>query len=452
MPFPKFSPLQSRFAASLIASVILLMLYFTFSSNHFAYAADVESVPPEDHNHDRLFEMEMDMLSASTADPESRDDGGYEAAFLGYDRGIIGKAPILDLPTQLTNNVPQANNLEQGQTNFYLFPSSALGLRARSIEDGEADVMEERDEELYPADLDRRLLQRDTTSRLVYISVNVCLQPNPIQSTTVNPPPQLQLYISQTESNPNPGPDSDGAQETFTLEGGATNQTVNATGDIYMGLYGQNTTAYNGVWSTQIAASTDAFYHSILSGSGSNLGLVDSDSSSALLITGNLTNENASSPAFQAVMDAAPPYVLFVSNISDQYIQGVQNSYCGLQQNAQFAPSVTGQSASNVQASLTTRGIGVPRQQFYLTGINNGTTYTAALAKYGGGNSTSNSSGVIGGGGTVWPMMNFTTLSGMSPLVLFMQRGADNLRWQLRSDLQSVVLRSDGIRCTIKPR
>jgi calcium channel MID1 len=409
---PTLDPLQ-RFAAFLLTSVMLLMLSSTFSSHHFAYAADVDSIRSEDHNHERL--PEMDVVAAQTENLESRADEGYEADFLGYDRGIIGRAPTLDVPTELINNIPIVDNLVQGQTNYYTFPRSELGLRVRSTDNGEGDPLEEIVAKTDPAGLG--LEQRATTPRAVYISVNVCLQPRPKEATTVDPPPQLQLYISQTTSNPNPGPGSKGAQEMVDLVGGATMQMVNATGDIYISLYGSDTTAYADVWNTQVAASTDAFYHSYLNSSVQNLRLVDSDSSAALLVSGNITNANSSSPEFQAVMDAAPPYVLFVSSSENRLMQGLQNSYCGLQQNADIRPVASGESAG-VQTSLTTRADGAPKQQFYLTGIHSATTYQAALVSPSGVNSTSHGPGVVGGGGQVWPVVNFTTLSGISLQIL----------------------------------
>lgn len=400
MPLSKPRPLQPL-AVQTMALVILLVLCSTLSMPHFAYAAGVDSIRLEDHNHEQL--LGTDVLGAYL--------GNLELRGVGSDREITGKAPTSNSLIQLANNVPSVANISQGQTNTYTFPSSELDLRSSPAREGDSYILEESEEGADPANLELRQQRRATTSRAVYISVNVCHQPKPIEDTTTDPPPQLTLYISQDSSNPNPGPNSNGAQQTVGLDEGAAMRKVNATGDIYISLYGPNTTAYKAAWSAQIAASTNTFYHTFLpDNSGQNLYLVDSDSSAALLITGNITNETSS---YQAVMNAAPPFVLFASKSNNQSIQGLQNSYCGLLQNAEIAPSTIGKSESNVQASLTTRGWGAPKQQFYLSGINSGTTYYAALAVDGGGNSTGGGPGVIGGGGKVWPMMNFTTLSGM---------------------------------------
>jgi calcium channel MID1 len=411
MPLPKLSLLQSRLAASLIASLMLLMLYLAFSSHNFAYAANVDSIRPEDHNHERL--LGLDLRRADIEDLEIRDDGLYRAGFLGYDEGITGRAPVSDSPTQLENNIPRADNLAQGQTNFYIFPSTALGRRVRNSEDEGLDDVLKDNEEADPVDFEPRLQQR-ASSRNVYISVNVCSQPKPAQSTTTAPPPQLRLFISQSDSNTKPGPGSTGDQTTLDLVKGAVMKAISASGNTYLGLYGVNNTAYEDMWSTEIAVSTDDYYHTYMSSQGPNLNLVDSDSNAALLITGSVPNPSGMTD--EELVNSAPPYVVFASNNNNSSIQGLQNSYCGLQQNADIKPLDTGKSPGNVQASLTTRTNDEVRQQFYISDISNGTTYNVILAAYGGGNSTSTTrrAGVVRGGGTVWPMTTFTTLSGKS--------------------------------------
>ena len=428
MPLPKLSLLQSRLAASLIASLMLLMLYLAFSSHNFAYAADIDSIRPEDHNHERL--LEMDLYRADIEDLEIREDGLYKAGFLGYDEGITGRAPTSDAPTQLENNIPRANNLAQGQSNFYTFPSAELSLRVRSTEEHATDSLLEDEEEAGPADPELRLRQR-ANSQLVYVSVNVCSQPKPVLNTTLDPPPQLQLFISLTDSNPTPGPSSKGAQTTISLVEGAAMKAVEATGSIYFGLYGASNTAYDGMWSAEIAASTNDYYHTYAGDSaGPNINLVDSDSSAALLVTGPVPNDLGSS-ADEELLNSPPPYVLFASNSNHTAIQGLRNSYCGLLQNSDIKPLDSGKNPGNVQASLTTRTLSGVRQQFYLSQINSGTTYNVILAKYGGGNSTTTTrrAGVVRGGGQVWQATNFTTLSGKSRSSRLKYKHANSFRW-----------------------
>jgi len=352
---------------------MLLILYFAFSSPQFAYAVDVDSIRREDHNHDRLGNAPF--LAVDVEELELREDGVYEGQFQGFDKSIIGRAPTADDPQPLENNVPITANVVQGGTNSYSFLNSSI-FSDPSL----------------------------SAPPVVYISVNTCLQPTPIQNTTVDPPPQLQLYISQSQNNTNPGPTKDsGTQQMHILDGGAAMITVNATGDVFIGLYGESTTAYKDVWNAQIAASINGYYHTYHNQTDPNLYFVDSDSSSALLITGDLTSQNTSSPVYQALLDSPPPYVLFASNADDQTILGLQNSYCGML-NANIAPTASGLYAKTVQASLTTRGNNQPKQQFYIDSLVNNATYNVALGVAG--NTT-----VVGGGGQVWPMTYFTTLS-----------------------------------------
>ena len=419
---------------SLIVSTTLLILCASFLSPPFATAMDVDSIRPEDHNHDRipqLPDIELDDLKL-------RDIEGYEKQFLGYNGGLIGRAPQASAATDphiLTNNVPITDNLEQGQTKSYSFlkasvfdnvsPStsglpSAIGART------ELDTREEYrpgNDELEESEQNIELKRRQSASgdsRTVYISVNTCLQPLPIQNTTVEPPPQLRLYVSQSQNNTNPGPSKDSnSQEVRLLEGGAAMVKLNATGDIFIGLYGETTTAYKqkDVWSVQIAASIDGFYHTFHNGSNpdlaklANLAIVDTDSSSTLLVTGNLTNENQSSPVYDAWMKSTPPFILFASPTDDPSIYGLQNSYCALAQLASIR-SVDGKSPKNVQTSITNMSWGgnnQPRQQFYLTELKKASSYNVILGMFG--NSTTGGN-IVGGGGQVWPMQTVKTLNG----------------------------------------
>jgi calcium channel MID1 len=426
---PKLSPLQSRLAASLIASIMVLALYFAFSLPHFAYAADVDSIRREDHNHERL--LDMPFLEVDIEDLELREVG-YEAEFIGYDRGIIGRAPAANTPTALISNRMDLTNVEQGQTVSYSFLNASVfgelspnttglpsSVRIRSINtksgeeermlEGGLDWMDEEKSKTQDHEL-RTRQSNPAAHRTVYITVNACVQPQPIINTTTDPPPQLELYVSLSANNTNPGPGQDfSSQQMITLEGGYGIMTVNATGDVFIGLYGANTTAYKDVWSAQIAASIDAPYHYYHNGTNTNLYLVDSDSSSALLITGNLTNEPANSTVYEEWMESSPPFVIFAS--SQDSLNGLQNSYCALQQHAMIGSTVTAGDTNSVQAGITIRGNGQPKQQFYIASLSTSSSYSAVLAVSG--NSTDSGNGVVGGGGQVWPMMNFTTLSGL---------------------------------------
>ncbi len=392
---------------------MIILLYFAFSFPQFAYAIDVDSIRGEDHNHERLldspiFDYELD---------RELDFGGveYEAEFIGVDRGIIGERAT-NTPSALINNRMDLTNIEQGSLVSYMFTNASLwaskapattGLPSqatlqRSVENPE-DVSVEEDGELE---------RRQTSSgkyRKLYITVTACSQPT--SNTSTAPAPQLMLYVSQSENNTTPGPsESSTLQDSVMLEEGYALYEVNATGNVYIGVYGYERSGYTGVWSAQIAASIDAPYHYFRNVSDPNLFLVDSDHAAALLFTNSLLANASNITLVEEWMNGTPPYVLFASDATDSAIMGLQYSYCGLQTNAQIAASRPGQTVSNIKTGMTAIGAGtLPKQQFYIDGLSAGTNYNVVLAMNG--NSTNSGDGVVGGGGQVFPMTSFETLT-----------------------------------------
>jgi calcium channel MID1 len=434
MPLPKLSPLQSRLAASLIASVMLVLIYFAFMSPHFAYAADVDSILPEDHNHERL--LGRPVLDFDFEELELREPT-YEAQFIGVDRAIIGRATTE--PITLTNNGMQETNIPQGQLMSFMFSNASLwgplspinsGLPSQIVLNGkvkrrmdETESLDDEDEEDEdtedPEDYEElKLRARQSNSgsqRLLYITVTACKQPT--SNTTTNPPPQLQLYVSVDQDNPTPGPGQSPQQE-IPLVGGYAIYSVNATGNVYIGVYGENVnTTYTGVWDAQIAASIDQPYHYFWNSSDPNLFLVDSDSNSALLYTGSLVQESSNTTIGEAWMDMSPPpFTVFASDASDNSIIGLQNSYCGLQTKAQISASQPGQTSTDITTRMTDIGNGnLPKQQFYLTGLGPGKTYNIALAVNG---TVASGNSAVGAGGQVFQMTSFTTLSSALPSLI----------------------------------
>ncbi|ESZ93033.1 BcMID1, Ca2+ channel protein [Sclerotinia borealis F-4128] len=440
MPLPKLSPLQSRLAASLMGSIMLLVLYLTFSSSHFAYAADVDSIRPEDHNHERLMDMNMLELDSEDEDIKLRAEG-YEAEFVGFDRSLIGRVASENDPTPLLNNRAVTTNIEQGQTMAFSFLNSSLWgelspqasglpspvrLRKRNTEfvghmgeedleisDAEFLVVEDGEQNLFEdRETNSTIRPRQSSSvstRTLYITVNTCTQPE-AKGANLEAPSQLGLYISQSEKNKNPGPGQDDSlQQTYKLDGGAAIITLNATGDVYMGLSGSNLTGdYTGAWNAQIAASIDAPYH-YYNSDESNLVLVDSDSGSALLVTNDLTTDNGS--VYDEWVNLTPPFTMFASKTANSSMTGLQYSYCGLEKKAEIAGTIDGgKSTGKIQVSMTTRGEGdYPKQQLYLDGLTAGTSYYGILAMNG--NATALGREGVGGGGQVWKSVTFSTTS-----------------------------------------
>jgi calcium channel MID1 len=433
MPLPKLSPLQSRLAASLVACVLILLLYLTLSSSHFAYASDVDSIRPEDHNHERL--LTPYILDGELDDVEQREVQ-YEAEFFGFDRGIIGRAPSW-VDATLFNNDPYQDNIQQGDIRYYMFANSSVWgklsgpsqglplsrLRQRSGRDSEGyldksaiDIVDSKaqimtNDEDEPADPELRPRQLQT--RTVYITINTCLQPND-PTGSKGAPGQLQLYVSQSAQGPmsTTGKPDNGWQNGQMVDavGGFANITLQASGDIYVGIYAPSTVGFVNPYNVEIAASIDAPFH-YYNNSQPYLYLVDSDSRSALLVTNNLTTSTNGS-VYDDWMSLAPPFVIFASNQNISDFAGIQNSYCGLEKYAQIAGTIGGVRNSAVQTSMTNLTSGsFPKQQFYFQGLNASSSYYGILAMTG--NSTASGKDVVGGGGQVWQAMTFPTKSGI---------------------------------------
>ncbi|KAG9231645.1 stretch-activated Ca2+-permeable channel component-domain-containing protein [Amylocarpus encephaloides] len=419
MPFPKLSPLQSRLAASLAASLTLLFLYFAFSSSHFAYASNVDSIRPEDHNHERL--LAGPYFDADTNEELLLDDISYESEFLGVDRGIIGRAPASNDPIPLMNNIWQNDNVPMGTTVLYIFTnasvwgnksstvsSSATSRRQVSLDES---VLQEEDLAADESGEETELQERQASSntlRTVYISVTTCGQPTPIDlNAGLSPAPQLQLYVSVSADNKSPGPGKS-AQSTIDLDRGYGMIQVNATGDVYIGVHGKNATAYTGVWNVEIAASIDAPYHYFHD--NYNMSLMDSDSSSVYFVASDPRRFSRNTSDVDGIAKTPRPYVLFASKKDASTIYGLQNSGCGLESKAEFVPEGIrpGEVTSNVQSWLSLkRDEAETEQRFSVSGLAGGTYYNAILAIP----RDANKTGTVGGGGQVFRMAEFTTLS-----------------------------------------
>lgn len=389
------------------------MLYLALSSSNLAYASEIDPIRPEDHNHERLFIPYI-------LDDELDDDVGYEAQFYGTDRSIIGRAdpgiaPLQNNYAQQINIVPGADPEAFVFTNESLWgPSSgpSIGLPSpvrlrerRETFDGTNEGLVQ--DQVGEGDL--RLRARQLATRTLYITMNTCLQPSDPNDATgsKDSAPQVELYVSQTNANQKPGPNKpESSQTRVVAEGGFANITLQASGDVFIGLWAPNTTNFNnGVYNVEIAASIDAPFH-YYNSTQPNLYLVDTDASSALLVTNNLTSSVNNSDYNAWMTLDPPPFVIFAANQNKTAFAGVQNSYCGLEKYAQIANK-----NGTVVTSMTNSTLGpLPKQQFYFQGLNASSSYYGILAMTG--NSTRAGNGVVGGGGRVWRTMNFQTQSG----------------------------------------
>lgn len=441
MQFPKLTPLQSRLAASLTATFIVVIIYLSLSKRQVAYAAELGSPPgqdgearlAEDHPWWRVEEYdgaEVTDTSSVIWDLDFEDDGHDEEDEAGASM-LRGRASTNETALLGQNNVPGQLNINSGERQLWLYPNTTLrtdyapkgkGLPS-DVDEGTGDPAKRELRKREMADVaveDRRLDKRQTSgSRTVYISINTCIQPTWNGTRTESsPPPQLTLYVSTSSSNTAPGPTvADGEQQVFPLEGGFANFSLSVDQDLYLAVYAPSlSTNFTGFWNYEVAASIDDYYHRANPGPSPFLLLVDTDTQSALLVTDNLTEQDAGSTVYQEWMASGTPFIIFAQNAADENIIGLEKSFCGLQTApAQIMANIgdPNGTVNPVQMGMITRGLGnKPKQQFFVKQLNGSSTYTGILAMQG--NSTAFGPGVVGGGGQVWPSMSFSTKSGKS--------------------------------------
>ncbi|GAB1212056.1 hypothetical protein ATERTT37_001183 [Aspergillus terreus] len=362
------------FGATVSATVFAYVVAFAILSAHYVAATDLPALPSEDPT--ALF------LGA--------DDPQLSFALSSYNGLVIedvvddaGEARGLDLVrrapsgvTALGNNQYQDGGVERGVTQWWYFPKD--GKNESESQTGNS---------------------HSKRSSSVYLSLTACSKPTSKDGKSL---PQLQLYVSKSADLQKPGPGGDSAkQDVYTAVEGYANVTMQADGDVYIGVWAPNSTEYSGSYPYQIAASTDALFHQVKD--ERYLFFVDSDTNNALFTTANLTASDFGLQTESELMDMTPPFTMFANNVNDSAIDGLQRSYCALNTLAQI-----GKGDQNIKTSMTRVGIGHrPKQQFYLTGLNKTSTYTGILAKDG--NTTSAGNGVVGGGGTVYLPRTFST-------------------------------------------
>ncbi|KND93879.1 Calcium influx-promoting protein ehs1 [Tolypocladium ophioglossoides CBS 100239] len=361
----QLSPLQSRLAASLAASLFLLALYLLLFSPNVALAAElpVDSYELGDAPH----EIGIVLQGAASYEPE----------FDLFDRSIIGRAP--PGVATLENNKPKALNLQPGTTACYMVEKSTIFGNDGS---GNARKVEGKKDGSSTGGASSRF--SDKVSKTLYLSANACLQPHFAGSNdTKSSPPQLILSISNSTEDGCQKPSNDPKDAGVTLfEEGAAMYSLNATGDIYVGITAPNVSSdFQGVYNFEVAASLTGYFHWYQKGDAAELLWMDSDSTSALLVTRNLTENEAD---IRRIMDQEPPYELFVSKKDSAATNGLKHSACGLQHTAQITANNLSNSQLNspVRTGMTLRGPGsFPKQQFYFVSLNASSSYTGTLVK-----------------------------------------------------------------------
>src|SRR5579859_4332717 len=96
---------------------------------------------------------------------------------------------------------------------------------------------------------------------------------------------------------------------------------------------------------------------------GENLWVIDTSQADALITTGNLSTS------------VPQPFDIYaISKDRDFVLSSLSNSFCAFRSN----PSLL--TTANAEISMTTRGAGgLPKQQFFLHGLNSGSEYNVYL-------------------------------------------------------------------------
>ncbi|KAI9799710.1 MAG: hypothetical protein M1825_004445 [Sarcosagium campestre] len=389
---PKLTPLQSRFAASFAASLVLLAIYLLAFSSQFAYALDLIST--EDHNH-----ILLDDPSITISD-DLEEAILYRPDFLGLERGIIGRAP--DAPS-LENNEPQRLNITAGQKKTFTVRKSTIFGPCGASVSGLPFASEDSTSTVKYAASTTRCKDEELSSRLLHITVNTCRQPIGTGPRKGVVAPPLQVYVSTDPDNKTPGPNQPSSQ-TVEVEDGFGSTAVTPSGDAFISVMAPDSDGFEGGYNYELAVSIDSPFHNYLD-TDYNLFFIDSDATSALFITDNLTLANERDPVYQQWMNLkTPPFTMFAVESNKSSVAGLSHSYCGLLNQADVSPA----DEDDVQVDIINRGLGkLPKQQFHLKSLKRKTEYTGLLAMSG--NSTKSGAGVIGGGGSVWKPIQFET-------------------------------------------
>ncbi|GAB1200566.1 hypothetical protein APSETT444_009940 [Aspergillus pseudonomiae] len=380
-PAPWLCCCAPRISAIIYYYIVSLALWTT----DLGYAADLTSLAPEIHSNltindgDSHFPFPLGPYNGLVIEDDVNDAGDLR----GLD--IVRRAPTG--VSSLGNNQYQKGEVKLGETQWWYFSKNSVNGKNTN------KISEE------PTSDNSKHLET------VFISLTACSKPssNKADSDSARNLPHLEVYISASESLQKPGPGQERSNQTkYLVEEGYMGTTVEAEGDVYIGVVAHNSTEHSGSYSYELAASVDAFFHS-LADDPAFLYFVDSDMHSALFTTGNLTEAEQDSQSYSNWMGMAPSYTMFANNINDTAISGLHHSSCALDRFAQI-----GKGDRNINASMTSRGPGnKPKEQLYVTGLNQSSTYEGILALDG--NSTGSRNGVIGGGGKIWKPITFST-------------------------------------------
>ncbi|KAI9371106.1 stretch-activated Ca2+-permeable channel component-domain-containing protein [Aspergillus egyptiacus] len=289
---------------------------------------------------------------------------------------LISRAPEGSSP--LENNRFQTGEISMGDIQYWRFPRESMGSTGvNNTSDTQNNSSSKR------------------ASTDVYISLAICTKPilNESITSTRQDLPQLAVYVSTSVSLREPGPGKkDGDQIVRYSDEGYMNATVSAENDVYISVAAPNGGDYSGSYSYQLAASTDGFFHGFVP-EDSMLRLEDSGSDAALYTADEFLSREQKR---QWETDKTAIYKLFVNSVDNTALAGLSHSYCALARHSEASIG------DNVEASISRRNQPGLQEQYYITGLNRGLTYSATLALAG-------ENGTPGGGGKVYQPDRFST-------------------------------------------
>ncbi|KAL9122226.1 MAG: hypothetical protein Q9187_001217 [Circinaria calcarea] len=408
MQFPKFTPLQSRFAASFTASLVLIILYLTFSNPYFAYAIDTDSIEERDHNHPLILDKKQYLLDSGLVRwDEVEKARGYEPTFAGLGRSIIGRASGDSRIDPLENNMPGKKDISPGDQQFWSFSSEELyGHSSSGTPDQDKRYEGASLESGDNGHIAMELRKRQSTDVKFYLTLNVCEQPSAIVPNPVNPPPPLTIYVSKSSKNQRPNPSTqDANQVEIRAEHGYAYHPNSTSDGVYIGVVAPVDSNFQGPYNYELTISINAAYASYEE--NNTLFYVDSDSNAGLFVSNNLTNSTPTDFEREGLLAAGPRFGVFVHNQNDTSILGISRSYCGLRNHAQVKGNIKGLDTTDVEVGMTFAGGGFLKQQYYVKNLNRSSKYYAMQVtenlKPGPGN--------INGGGNVSKYISFNTKS-----------------------------------------
>ncbi|KAI2643673.1 stretch-activated Ca2+-permeable channel component-domain-containing protein [Xylaria nigripes] len=373
----QLSPLQSRLAASAVASCLLIILYVLLFAPRYASAAELVETPiginsDDSHTSEGVGNSPVDLAHS------------YEPDFFLFDRSMIGRVSEVTIPVLV--DTLYKSNIQSGSTIVYMVDLASVSGRSAQPPgtpfelwrrlDGAQNVVGDEGNGVNELKLDVGKASRDGSSKTLYISANTCNQPDRISPDQITvDPPQLTLFVSTSRENTSPGPGKgQDTQETIVFDEGAVMFNISLEHDVYFSIsapqFSDKDFAASSPYNYEMKASLDGYHYAYDAENGPNLYWVDSDASSALLTTRSLSSD------LQQTI-STPPYQVFVQNAGNLGINGIRKSYCGLSQYAQIRPLHEG--AGQITIDLR-RGVdNLTMEEFYLSGLNASTNYTGII-------------------------------------------------------------------------